>query len=275
MTGALCGGGVGVSGRAACARAPGGQARRTSLPCVPAREAASPIPVGRFRMGGPPRRRRGTATTPGTACRSGMGGGAPSQLLYTLADVGDVARDEPLQLIYLGVLVAGLGAGAFVVLRALLTQRELEGNLKLLQEASRDPEASAETLFEYGTLLIRKKVYQKGVAMCSRAEKKWELEGREVVELAPLYNAIGFAQFQMGDFQASVDAYTKATEVQPGYTLAWNNLGDAWEKVGGEEGMRNAVRCYREYLNYGGGANSALAKERMIALEDRIQRLYG
>ena len=209
-----------------------------------------------------------------TACSSGSVG-TPDQLLYTLADVGDVARDEPLQLIYLGVLVAGLGVGAFVIVRALLTTRELEGNLKLLQEASRDPEASAETLFEYGTLLIRKKVYQKGVAMCARAEKKWEMEGRSKVELAPLYNAIGFAQFQMGDFQASVDAYTKATEVQPGYTLAWNNLGDAWEKVGGEEGMRNAVRCYREYLNYGGGANSALAKERMVALEERIRRLYG
>lgn len=52
-------------------------------------------------------------------------------------------------------------------------------------------------------------------------------------EAAPVqvHNALGFAYFNMDRSELAMKNYRRAVELQPGYTTAWNNLGDAYEKV--------------------------------------------
>lgn len=44
-------------------------------------------------------------------------------------------------------------------------------------------------------------------------------------------NALGFAYLQMNRDDFAINNFRKAVELQPGYVIAWNNLGDAYEKV--------------------------------------------
>ena len=46
-----------------------------------------------------------------------------------------------------------------------------------------------------------------------------------------VHNALGFAYFNMDRTELATKNYRKAIELQPGYTTAWNNLGDAYEKI--------------------------------------------
>ena len=46
-----------------------------------------------------------------------------------------------------------------------------------------------------------------------------------------VHNALGFAYFNMDRSELALKNYRRAVELQPGYTTAWNNLGDAYEKV--------------------------------------------
>lgn len=46
-----------------------------------------------------------------------------------------------------------------------------------------------------------------------------------------VHNALGFAYFNMDRSELAMKNYRRAVELQPGYTTAWNNLGDAYEKV--------------------------------------------
>lgn len=46
-----------------------------------------------------------------------------------------------------------------------------------------------------------------------------------------VHNALGFAYFNMDRSELALKNYRKAVELQPGYTTAWNNLGDAYEKA--------------------------------------------
>lgn len=46
-----------------------------------------------------------------------------------------------------------------------------------------------------------------------------------------VHNALGFAYFNMDRSELALKNYRRAVELQPGYTTAWNNLGDAYEKA--------------------------------------------
>lgn len=46
-----------------------------------------------------------------------------------------------------------------------------------------------------------------------------------------IHNALGFAYLQMERLDFAINNFGKAVELQPGYTIAWNNLGDAYERV--------------------------------------------
>ena len=46
-----------------------------------------------------------------------------------------------------------------------------------------------------------------------------------------VHNALGFAYFNMDRSELALKNYKRAVELQPGYTTAWNNLGDAYEKA--------------------------------------------
>ena len=80
-----------------------------------------------------------------------------------------------------------------------------------------------------------------------------------------VYNALGFAYFNMEKVNLAVENYQKAVELQPGYVTAWNNLGDAWEKA---KNWKEAFQAYQEALSY--SPDNKVAKERTDALKSRV-----
>lgn len=82
-----------------------------------------------------------------------------------------------------------------------------------------------------------------------------------------VHNALGFAYFNMERNELAQSAYRQAVELQPGYVTAWNNLGDACEKVSDYE---NAYKAYKEALAY--APDNKVAQSRADALKFRVSR---
>lgn len=110
-----------------------------------------------------------------------------------------------------------------------LIRRELEEAAKVLGERVRTGAASPADSFELGVILLRKKLYTSALKALDRARSQWD--GPEE-DLAQVLNAVGYANFQLNKLDAAVAAYDEAVRLQPGYVIAWNNLGDAREKRG-------------------------------------------
>lgn len=80
-----------------------------------------------------------------------------------------------------------------------------------------------------------------------------------------VYNALGFAYFNMERNELAQSAYRKAVDLQPGYVTAWNNLGDACEKV---RDFEAAYKAYKEALAY--APDNKVAQSRADALKNRV-----
>lgn len=171
--------------------------------------------------------------------------------------VGDVAEglEAPVQVLYLSILLALLSAAAFAVVRQVLVQREMDERSKVLGELIRTGDAVSEDYFELGVVLARKRLYTQALKNYLKAIKLWQGDTTELAQVprtfssllqhsgAPpcpqaddgsvqVHNAMGFCYGNMDKQGDAIREYTKATELQPGYVTAWNNLGDVLEKEG-------------------------------------------
>ena len=84
--------------------------------------------------------------------------------------------------------------------------------------------------------------------------------------LLQVYNALGYAYFNMEKNDLAVENYQKAVELQPGYVVAWNNLGDAFER---KQKFNDALKAYEEALSY--APSNKIAKSRSDTLRTRVQ----
>ena len=84
--------------------------------------------------------------------------------------------------------------------------------------------------------------------------------------MVQVYNALGFAYFNMEKNDLAVENYEKAVELQPGYVVAWNNLGDALER---KKNWNAALKAYEEALSY--SPSNKVAKSRSDTLRTRLQ----
>ncbi|KAK9807964.1 hypothetical protein WJX73_008264 [Symbiochloris irregularis] len=167
----------------------------------------------------------------------------PARLQQPLWDLSE-GLEAPVQLLYLLTLLGFLVVGAWLVVRQVLVRRDLEEAAKVLGERTRNADASSEDCFELGVILLRKKLFTQAVKNLERARKSWS---GLPDELAQVYNALGFAYFNMEKNDLAVEHYRKAVELQPGYVVAWNNLGDAFEK---KQRWGDALKAYDEALTY-------------------------
>jgi tetratricopeptide (TPR) repeat protein len=85
-----------------------------------------------------------------------------------------------------------------------------------------------------------------------------------------VHNALGFAYFNMEKTNLALEEYAKAVELQPGYVTAWNNLGDAYEKV---RKYKEALAAYQEALSY--APDNKTAQWRYEAMRSKLERLGG
>lgn len=192
-------------------------------------------------------------------CRS-----APVLAALQPAQVADLADglEAPVQLVYLLTLLGFLVVGAYLVVRQVLIRRELEEAAKTLGDRVRQKDATCEDYFELGVILLRKKLFTQATKNLEKAKKTWN---GEPDELAQVYNALGFAYFNMERNELAQAAYRQAVDLQPGYVTAWNNLGDACEKV---KDFESAYKAYKEALAY--APDNKVAQSRADALKNRV-----
>lgn len=162
--------------------------------------------------------------------------------------------EASVQVLYLGALLALLGAGSFLVVRQILVRRELENAAKELQERVRSGAASCEEYFELGAVMLRKKFFMMANKYLEQAVKKWDGEPQE---LAQVYNALGYSYYSNKQVGKAVKQYEKAVQIQPAYVTAWNNLGNALEE---EQKWEGALKAYEEALVYDPTNRIAAAK---------------
>lgn len=173
--------------------------------------------------------------------------------------------ETPIQLIYLTALLGFLAFGAYLVVRQVLIRRELDEAAKALGERIRTGEATCEDYYELGVILTRKKLYTQATKNLEKAKKLWD---GEESDLAQVHNALGFCYFSMEKVDMAIQEYRKAVELQQGYVTAWNNLGDAYERL---KDWKNALSAYQEALAY--APNNKIAMQRADYCKTRVENL--
>jgi tetratricopeptide (TPR) repeat protein len=171
--------------------------------------------------------------------------------------------DSNLAVIYLGVLIVLLGGSAIAILRQALKTRSMESRLNRLQNLAAKKEATAQDFYEYGSLLLDKKIYSQAIAQFQKCLKSKDLVGEENIAL--VYNALGFAYAAQEQYDLAIRQYKEALKLQPAYTTAMNNLGFSYEK---KTLVAQALELYEEVLKY--EPKNSIAKKRAESLKKRV-----
>ena len=142
----------------------------------------------------------------------------------------------------------------------------MEEAAKELGERVRSGSASHEELFEYGVVLLRKKVFSSATKSLEAALAAWPAaDGPAGGEgLAAVHNALGYALAGQERPADALAQYRTAVALQPGYVTAWNNLGDALEK---QKAFAEALEAYSTALSY--APDNPVASERATFLKTR------
>ena len=99
--------------------------------------------------------------------------------------IADLAEglETPVQLIYLSLLVVLLSGAAFIVVRQVLVQREMDERSKVLSELIRTGEATSEDYFELGVVLARRKLFTQALKNYNKAIKLWDGDETELAQV--------------------------------------------------------------------------------------------
>ena len=241
---------------------------RIAAPCATRGARTAPRAVAPFRAGAltaAPARVSALDRRPTRASASALRA-LPADLPApsVVAEVAD-GLEGGIQFIYLGSLLGILGFAGFIIVRQVLIRRELDASAKAMGERIRAGDATAEEYFEMGSIMLRKKVYTQAVRNLKLAAEMWQGDQED---LAQIHNALGFGYLETEKLDASVAEFKKAVELQPGYVTAWNNLGDALERLNDRKG---AMAAYEESLVLAPG--NQVAANRLEQIKTRLSRL--
>jgi tetratricopeptide (TPR) repeat protein len=161
--------------------------------------------------------------------------------------------------VYLGALVAILGAASWFIVREVLRSRREEMALSRLQNTVNEGNATAIEYYELGTLLLRKKLYSQSMAQFLKASKAKDLGDGELPAL--VYNALGFCYAAKEQYDLAIKQYKEALKQEPGYVTALNNLGFAYER---KQLLGPALETYDKALIYDSSNSIALKRSELL-----------
>lgn len=171
--------------------------------------------------------------------------------------------DQSLISVYLVLLLVLLGVAAIFIFRQVLKTRRVEKNLSTLQNKLSQSQGSTQEYFEMGSILLSKKLYSQATSLLQKALKRAEKEGES--EVAPIYNALGYAYFAQEQYDLAIKQYREALDKSPNYVTALNNLGHAYEK---KNLTQQALDAYENVLSL--DQKNTTAKKRSQSLKKRL-----
>ncbi len=170
--------------------------------------------------------------------------------------------DRNLLTIYLSAFLLLLGVAAFFVLRQILKTRKIENAMKKLERKLKNERGTVQEYYELGSIYLDKKMFLQSIAMLKKAIKA---DGLEPLEMAPVYNALGYAYFGQEQYDVAIRQYKEAIKLEPEYVTAMNNLGHAYEQ---KKLTSQALDMYEQALQL--EPENETAKRRSESLRRRL-----
>ena len=167
-----------------------------------------------------------------------------------------------LPIAYISGLLGLLAIAAVTVFRQVLKTQKIEKALSRLQGKLSKEKGTAQEYYELGSILLDKRIYVQAIAQFQKAIKAETLEG---LELAAVYNALGFTYFSQEQYDLALRNYKEALKLAPDYVTALNNLGHAYER---KQLAAPALEIYDQALAI--EPNNPTAKRRAEALRKRL-----
>ena len=75
------------------------------------------------------------------------------------------------------------------------------------------------------------------------------------------------AAYEIGSFQDALTEYQKVSKLVPDFFDIYKAIGDTYEKMGGEDNLKNAIESYKRYLSLSPNAADK------VTIQDKIDRL--
>jgi tetratricopeptide (TPR) repeat protein len=171
--------------------------------------------------------------------------------------------DSSLAIVYLLVLLGVLGVAGFFIVRQVLRTRRIESTLKRLQNKLSQEKGSTQEHYELGSLYLSKNLFSPSVKQFQAALKAAEVENE--TDIAPIYNAMGYAYFSQDQYDLAIRQYKEALKLKPDYISALNNLGHVYER---KNLAAQALDAYETTLK--SDPNNGIAKRRATSLRKRV-----
>ncbi len=174
----------------------------------------------------------------------------------------EIMNPSALPIFYISLLLILLAAAGVTVLRQILKTRKIEMTLSRLQDKVAQEPGSAQEYYELGSIYLDKKIFSQAILLFQKALKAEETSD---ADLAPIYNALGFAYFAQEQYDLAIKQYKEAIKLSPDYVTALNNVGHAYEK---KQLMPQAVEAYEQALAI--EPQNETAKRRAESLRKRL-----
>ena len=114
-----------------------------------------------------------------------------------------------------------------------------------------------------GSLYLDKKLFVQSITLLQKALKADKNLPQE--NQALIHNAMGYAYFAQEQYDIAIRQYKDALKLYPEYVIAFNNLGNVYEK---KQMIVKAVETYKSALQY--DPKNKTAKQRIESLEKRL-----
>ncbi|MCP9881545.1 tetratricopeptide repeat protein [Cyanobium sp. Alchichica 3B3-8F6] len=163
---------------------------------------------------------------------------------------------------YLIGLIVLLGVAAVVVARQIWRVRADEVTLAKLEQKDAAKPSDAATLYELGSVQLRKRLYGQAAESLKQALKKAEASKEPPEAQAVIQNALGFALAAQNNYKGALRHYRLALEAKPAYPVALNNLAYALEK---QLKLEEARATYEQVIAL--DASNKTARKRLKLLE--------
>ena len=163
---------------------------------------------------------------------------------------------------YLIGLIVLLGVAAVVVGRQLWRVRADEVTLAKLEQKDGNQPSDAATLYELGSVQLRKRLYGQAAESLKQAMKKAEAAKEPAEAQAVIENALGFALAAQNNYKSAIRHYRLALAAKPAYPVALNNLAYALEK---QLKLEEAKEAYEQVMALDASNKTARKRLKLLA----------